>query len=320
MIEVLKIIISWLSIISVFIIPLYLIIRILITLFPVLLNYALEDKNFTWYKGMNKHKALIVIFLSILSFFIAWLLKKELPIQFNRSYVLILFASSLAQAYILMLVERKLGLSLKKTSQLLKSIFSSEPSFYPEELLDSSKKNTEQHTEPIKNQLLFQVINVKKVNSFHNTSVYQKENTHKQNTKASQPSKSKRNELPFEIKELENEGARDFQYIQEQFGIHKDSEADVAGLLKGQLPTKQIIFTECHAGYIVKERVVKFFLTYFELYDKKSKRWKLSIKDIRKFQKEHTTFCTDNRDWKELNGPIDIDSTKWSSYRKTMSK
>ncbi len=255
----------WLSKIPIFLIPFYIIIRVLFTFTPVFSRYLYEEK-ILWYKGMNKNKFILIVILSLIILLSASILRSDIHQNSGNRYIATL-SIGLIQVYLLYFIEKKLSYSLKDTFKVWYKMLKTNA---------SSAYEAEEFTK------------------IDNLSIG--------------------NELPFKLRRHFKEVQ--FEEIQDKFGIHIDSKYDVNRLLSGLPPQNPIIFTQKHRGSIVKKRVVLFFLFCFELYDQKNHHWLYSLNEIKSFQEEHTKFHTDDRDYRELNGPIIIDNSIWTRYRK----
>jgi|GEM_PF-2900403 len=274
--ESLAYIIVWIWAISTIGISIYNLGRAYFALTPVMINYTFSER-FEWYEGLNRNKAIIIVFYSSLSLFIALTYGVSIIKHNDWFNILVnLFLNIIIQIGLLVIIENKMPYNIIQT---FKNFLNQGFNYYPLSRIQEKKSNLIDKTFEILDIISRTTISSeKKIESIlEQCSII---------------------EIPFVPKV---ESIIDSQDIIKKYKIDPKSLKDVELLKRGKEPKYPIVFTQLHSGKINKKIIFTFFRDNFEIIDNETKDWKSGQNKILEFINKYSTFETKEKDYLELN-------------------
>ncbi|AZA47108.1 hypothetical protein EG346_02355 [Chryseobacterium carnipullorum] len=250
--------------------------RVYFALTPVMIYYTYKEE-LVWYEGLNSNRAIIIVFYSSLSLFIA--LTYGVSVIKNDSWLSLivnLFLNIIIQVGLMMIIENKMPHNLIQT---IKNFCDKNYVYYPPSEIQENKSNIIER--------IFEMI--QKINQTIIASENKIEKVLEQSMLI---------EIPFRPKVNENMSTSD---IIKHYKISPKSANDVGLLRNGKEPKNPIIFTRLHSGKVNKKIIFLFFKDNFELIDYQDKKWIAELSVILEFINKYSTFETQDKDYLELN-------------------
>lgn len=250
--------------------------RVYFALTPVMIYYTYKEQ-LVWYEGLNSNRAIIIVFYSSLSLFIALTYGVSVIKNDNwLSLIVNLFLNIIIQVGLMIIIENKMPHNLIQT---IKNFCDKNYVYYPSNEIQEKKSNIIERT--------FEMI--QRINQTIITSENKIEKLLEQSMIV---------EIPFRPKANKNMSMNE---IIKHYKISPKSANDVELLRNGKEPKNPIIFTRLHAGKVNKKIIFLFFKDNFELIDYQDKKWITEQTVILEFINRYSTFETQDKDYRELN-------------------
>lgn len=250
--------------------------RVYFALTPVMIYYTYKEE-LVWYEGLNGNRAIIIIFYSFLSLFIALTYGASVIKNDNwPSLIINLFFNIIIQIGLMVIIENKMPYN---PIQTIKNFCDKNYVYYPPSEVQEKKSNIIERT--------FEMI--QKINKTIITSENKIEKLLEQSMTV---------EIPFRPKADKNMSAKD---LIKHYNISPKSINDVQSLRNGKEAKNPIIFTRLHSGKVNKKIIFLFFRDNFELIDHQTNKWTAEQSLILEFINKYSTFETQDKDYLELN-------------------
>lgn len=265
--------------------------RVYFALTPVMIYYTYKEQ-LVWYDGLNSNRAIIILFYSSLSLFIA--LTYGVSVIKNDSWLSLivnLLLNIVIQVSLMIIIENKMPYNLIQT---IKNFCDKNYVYYPSNEIQEKKSNILERT--------FEMI--QRINQTIITSENKIEKLLEQ---------SMITEIPFRPKVNKNISTSD---LIKHYSISPTSANDVGLMRNGKEPKNPIIFTRLHSGKVNKKIIFLFFRDNFELIDYQNDKWITEQTVILGFINKYSTFKTQDKDYLELNDDkFELKADVLSRYR-----
>jgi hypothetical protein len=265
--------------------------RVYFALTPVMIYYTFKEE-LVWYEGLNSNRAVIIVFYSSLSLFIA--LTYGVSVIKNDSWLSLivnLLLNIIIQIGLMIIIENKMP---HNPIQTIKNFCDKNYVYYPANEIQEKKRTLiERIFEMIQKIDRTVIISENKLEKLLEQSMLL--------------------EIPFRPKASNNMSTSD---VIKHYKISPKSANDIRLLRKGREPKNPIIFTCLHSGKINKKVIFLFFRDNFELIDYQSRKWIAEQSDILEFINKYSTFETQDKDYLELNNDkFELTADILSRYR-----
>lgn len=265
--------------------------RVYFALTPVMIYYTFKEE-LVWYEGLNSNRAVIIVFYSSLSLFIA--LTYGVSVIKNDSWLSLivnLFLNIIIQIGLMIIIENKMP---HNPIQTIKNFCDRNYVYYPANEIQEKKRTLIER--------IFEMI--QKIDRTVITSENKLEKLLEQSMVL---------EIPFRPKASNNMSTSD---VIRHYKISPKSANDIRLLRKGREPKNPIIFTCLHSGKVNKKVIFLFFRDNFELIDYQSRKWIAEQSEILEFINKYSTFETQDKDYLELNNDkFELTADILSRYR-----
>jgi len=265
--------------------------RVYFALTPVMIYYTFKEE-LVWYEGLNSNRAVIIVFYSSLSLFIA--LTYGVSVIKNDSWLSLivnLFLNIIIQIGLMIIIENKMP---HNPIQTIKNFCDKNYVYYPANEIQQKKRTLIER--------IFEMI--QKIDRTVITSENKLEKLLEQSMLL---------EIPFRPKASNNMSTSD---VIKHYKISPKSANDIRLLRKGREPKNPIIFTCLHSGKVNKKVIFLFFRDNFELIDYQSRKWIAEQSEILEFINKYSTFETQDKDYLGLNNDkFELTADILSRYR-----